>query len=108
MKKGELKNMVEDVLKRFPETRNSDIELTIRIWKEYFPSRIFEHRGRESAHLIDLFDLPREDNIKRIRAVIQNVQGRYLPTVWEVAKKRGMKEQEWRNFIKNFNQQTLL
>ena len=43
----------------------------------------------------DLMDLPREDNVKRIRAVIQNKEHRLLPTSEEVLKQRGVNEKYW-------------
>ena len=69
--------------------RDSDIALTILIWQRYF--------GVEKSIGLDrLFDLPREDGIKRVRAHFQNDQKLYLPTKWSVAKKRGIAEAEWR------------
>jgi len=44
-------------------------------------------------------ELPREDHVKRIRAKIQNEEGRLLPTRWEVAKQRKIEEQKWRAFM---------
>ena len=54
------------------------------------------HEDNDSVMLKELFELPREDNIKRIRAKIQNDEKRLLPTKWEVARKRGILEDEWR------------
>lgn len=91
-----VKEMVEKCLRNIPETRNSDITLMIEIWRHYFPQRLQEVRdGRTGIALQDLYDLPREDNIKRIRATF-NHEGKYFPTDWEVAKARGIKEDEWR------------
>lgn len=50
---------------------------------------------KECVLLEDLFDLPREDNVKRIRAKF-NEEGLYLPTSEEVAKRRNMNIPEWR------------
>jgi len=65
--------------------------------KGQYEKYLFNHGS--CIELKNLFDLPREDNIKRIRATIQNYEGRYLPTSWEVAKKRGIEENKWRSFI---------
>ena len=92
-----LKGQIELVLANYPETRDSDVELTIRVWKSFYQEFLFN--GDQCVYLKDLFELPREDNIKRIRATIQNCEGRYLPTSWEVAKKRGIEENKWRSFI---------
>lgn len=78
MKKA-LKQMVEECLRNIPETRNSDIVLAIAIWRRYFPQRIRKGAsGEEGVWLRDLIDLPREDNVKRIRAKF-NAEGKYYP-----------------------------
>jgi hypothetical protein len=101
-RRNEVKRMVESCLQRFPETRNSDVKLTIKIWEEYFPQRIFKsERGMPAIELYNLFDLPREDNVKRIRAKF-NEFGKYLPTSWEVAKQRQIEEGVWREYIRKF------
>lgn len=89
--------MVEATLRDVKATRDSDIALTIEIWKRYFPTKIQSLGSMmECVNLKDLYDLPREDNVKRIRANIQNVKKLYLPTSWEVAKQRKIEENEWR------------
>lgn len=90
-----LKSQVEHILKTYPETRNSDITLTIKLWKVFYPSKIV---NKDFIRIVDLFDLPREDNIKRIRAKF-NSQNKYLPTSLEVALQRGILEERWRLFI---------
>lgn len=61
--------MVENILRNVPESRNSDITLMIEIWKRYYPQRIKKGAsGEEGVWLRDLYDLPREDGVKRIRA----------------------------------------
>lgn len=97
-----LKNMVEMVLAENEkvqvqgrggiEPRNSDTALTIAIWQKWYSVGT---NPDSVIHLYSLFDLPREDNVKRVRAVLQNVEGKYLPTSWEVAKKRGIEREKW-------------
>ena len=102
-KRGELQRQILYCLKEFPDTRNSDIELTIAVWKQFYPQRIIVGKtGTEVVRLRDLFDLPREDYVKRIRAKVQNEQGLYLPTSLEVAKQRDINEYEWRNYMARF------
>lgn len=98
-----LKRMVEDVLNDIPATRNSDIALTIEVWKRFYPQRVFTSErysgsggNRECITLQSLYDLPREDNVKRTRAYLQNVRKLYLPTDAKVARARGINEDEWR------------
>lgn len=96
-----LKIQVEYCLENFPETRDSDIELTIRIWKEYYPNMIngADYNMQEDHYFVflkDLFELPREDAVKRYRAHFQNDLNKYLPTSLEVAKQRKINEERWR------------
>lgn len=98
-----LKAKVEHVLEERPHTRNSDIDLTIEIWKRFYPE-ILEQRFENGriAHYLPLYnlgDVPREDNVKRIRAKIQNEEKRFIPTSQEVALKRGFEEVEWRRAL---------
>lgn len=86
--KSILKKQVELTLMDYPNTRNSDIGLMIQIWKEFYAVG-------DSVSLADLYRLPREDNIKRIRASF-NAEGKYWPTDLKVAIARGMQEIEWR------------
>lgn len=97
MKIKQLKQKVKKMLALYPETRNSDVELTLRIWKEYYPMRILkrEKDGKDYVALTDLFDLPREDNIKRLRAKIQNEEFLYLPTSKKVAEQRKINMDRW-------------
>lgn len=87
-----LKKQVEFVLKNYPETRNSDITLMIKLWEVF-------HHVVGTVQISRLYDLPREDNIKRIRATFQNKLGLYVPTEWEIAKRRGFLEEQWRGFL---------
>lgn len=87
-----LKNQVEAVLIDDPETRNSDIALTIGVWVRFYGVKM-------SIEVSQLYKLPREDNVKRIRAKFQNEENKYLPTSWEVAEKRGINERTWRRFM---------
>ena len=81
------------------DSRNSDIRLTQAIWWHWHRDSIREVDGQYYINIKDLFNLPREDNIKRIRAKIQNVEHKYLPTDPEVAKKRGWEEEEWKGYL---------
>lgn len=92
-----LKYKVEKILQEIPETRNSDIALTIEIWKRFYPTFITPNRvGFDSVRIEDMYFLPREDNVKRIRAQFQNDKLLYLPTSLEVVKQRKINEEVWR------------
>lgn len=95
-----LKIKVGAILAEIPETRNSDIALMIEIWRRYYPQYIKKgSTGQEGVWLKDLYDLPREDNVKRIRAHYQNELGKFLPTSWEVAKQRKIEEAKWKAYM---------
>ena len=99
--KTKLRDMVEDRLKNEEETRNSDIKLTIAIWRKFYPNYVLDtSQGDKSGIFLDaLFILPREDNIKRIRAKIQNEENKYLPTDPNVRRKRKISEDAWYDYL---------
>jgi len=100
--RGNLKEKVLQGLIQCPEARDDDIKLTNWVWLNYYTDRISKNeQGEYVVRLIDLYKLPREDNVKRIRAHIQNVEHNYLPTSEEVRKKRKISEQEWRIYLAN-------
>lgn len=82
------------------KSRNSDIRLTQMIWWNYYKGSLLQHTdGKIYVNMADLYNLPREDNIKRIRAKIQNDLKEFLPTDPAIARKRGWQEDEWRKFL---------
>jgi hypothetical protein len=88
-----LKEQVKKTLIEIPETRNSDITLTIEIWKRFY--------GVDGIMKTEqLYDLPREDNVKRIRAKFceKGLVWAY-PTDWKIAKARGINENKWRQLL---------
>lgn len=95
-----LKSMVYRVLERVEETRDSDITLMIRICEIYYPSKVrHDKSGEAEIFLKDLYELPREDNIKRIRAFFQNEQNLFLPKSEIVRKNRGISEERWKKWL---------
>lgn len=110
MKPEKLRPMVEAILRDFPKARDSDQWLTLKLWAVYYPDRMNEEKLEEGSSVIprkyvfleDIMDLPREDNVKRLRAKIQNEEGKYLPTTLEVALQRRIEESVWRNYV-NYN-----
>lgn len=90
---------VRAILKSDERSRNSDIRLTQVLWYTYHKEHFVMVAGHWYIEVNAMFELPREDNIKRIRARIQNVEHEYLPTDPDVAKKRGWKEEEWRHYL---------
>lgn len=97
MKIRNLKAHVLAILEAVPESRDSDIRLMLELWQRYYPKYIKKgSTGEAGVWLKDLYELPREDNVKRVRAQIQNVEKRFLPTSWAVAKQRKINEDVWR------------
>jgi len=84
-----LKNQIEAVLQDDPATRNSDIGLLIGIWTRFYGVKM-------AVSVQQLYDLPREDTVKRFRAKFQNEELKYLPTELKIALRRGILENEWR------------
>ncbi len=104
--KSVLTAQIENILKTYPDTRNSDITLTLYVWMFGYSHLIGgmwdaqeapSYRGA-TVELKHLFELPREDNVKRIRAKF-NAQGLYWPTDLKIAKARGIQEDKWREFM---------
>lgn len=93
--KKELKDQVENCLKNYPETRNSDIKLTICIWYEYgnITSKFPIGSLKELQNL--MLENVHQDNVKRIRAKF-NEEGKYWPTDPLVAKNRRLLEKGWK------------
>jgi len=99
---NELKNLklkVLHCLAQDEKSRNSDIRLFNNILLIFYKEFIKTVDGKDSVELSDLYQLPHQDNVKRIRAKIQNEDKKFLPTSIEVAKKRGWLEEDWRKLL---------
>jgi hypothetical protein len=95
-----LKKQVEYCLQKYEETRNSDIKLTNAVWIEFYPGYLSRNEKNEwMVKLTNLYELPHEDNVKRIRAHFQNDKKMYLPTKIKIVRKRKIKEEEWRSLM---------
>ena len=91
---SKLKNQIYHCLEKYPDTRNSDILLMTTIWQEFYSEYIDDRKIKLDA----LFVLPREDSVKRMRAMLTK-KNLFLPTNLEVAKKRKIKEEVWRESL---------
>jgi len=96
-----LKGQIKYCLEEFPDTRESDIRLMIKIWQLFYEEYIYQRKTESTGEVYNyvklnsLFYLPREDNIKRVRAKF-NSKGLFLPKNPEVLKKRKLLQEEWR------------
>lgn len=107
MSKLTMEKKIRSILASDEASRNSDIRLTQMYWWNYHRDvfEIINHKAY--VPLADLYRLPSQDGIKRIRAKIQNDHKEYLPTDKAVAIKRGMNETEWRQYLNYPTEDTL-
>lgn len=96
-----LKKQVEFILEFYPETRNSDKLLTIKVWKNFYGQFVIDKSVEEYSYIYlkNIMELPSQDGIKRVRAHIQNTEKRFLPTDIDVAKERGWREEDWKRAL---------
>lgn len=85
------------ILANIPQARDDDRYLTVCLWKQFTPHHVsnFDNRDYVSMKAI-VENLPHSDSIERARRVIQNDLGIYPPTTLRIAKKRRMREEDWR------------
>jgi len=102
IKQRRLKDKVLFILDKYPPTRNCDAQLTFQIIQEYMPDEMFEDNGKWFISTLALKKI-REDNVKRVRCIIQNKEKRFLPTEEVVRKKRSINEETWLQYIREEN-----
>jgi len=95
-----LTEKVRYCLEKYPEARNDDAVLTLRIIEAYLPDdvrMIVVQEGEKPVPFVRYRALirVREDQVKRVRAKIQNEEGRFLPTDERVRKARKISEEAW-------------
>lgn len=96
IKKRKLKDQVLFCLENYPITRDCDKALTIKVWKMFYENFISDD-GK--IQLSDLYNLPSQADIQRIRAKVQNQEKLFLPTQQEVALKRKISEEDWKKYL---------
>jgi len=89
----EVYSKVVSCLDRFPDSRDSDKVLFVRIAQEFY--------GVGDAIPIQSFlhDLPHFESIRRQREKIQNTEGRFPPTTWKVAESRNWNQERWKEAL---------
>jgi len=90
------KYVIEHYLEAEPETRNCDKLLTLRVIQHY----LNDNKGKDYVQIKmkDFGCIPAFETIKRIRALFQNVDKKYLPTDPDVRTRRGIAEEAWREY----------
>lgn len=94
-----LNDMVLKSLENDEPSRDSDIRLTNYIYVNYFQEKLIKIDDRWAVKLTSLYELPKEEDVRRLRAKIQNEEGKFLPTSEEVRIKRKISEERWRNYL---------
>lgn len=84
---------VTEILAKDENTRNSDLWLCIQFWRK---------KGiRVYVNYADLDKMTTPETITRVRRIIQNNQGQYLPTNPETLYRRKVKEELLRQYFSN-------
>ena len=103
-----LKTKVEYCLQNYPETRDNDITLFIKLIKSYPCYNVFLNPGENfisdesTIKLKDLYELPKQEDVARIRRKF-NQQGKYKTENEEIIRLRQEAEKEWYNKMVNDN-----
>ncbi len=85
--------IVLDILRTDTRSRNDDKYLTFRVLQQKLHG---DPKGQLlSISLSDLKDLPAFETIKRVRAQIQNVEKKFLPTEAAVRRRRRIREDDF-------------
>ena len=103
-KLNNLTQKVEYCLDRYPNTRNSDLELMAKLCESFYPpweSAIYNWRDFVTV----MRTLPTLDHIARARRKVVEKSGytKYMPTIIEVAQPRGYNEEIWREYARQHN-----
>lgn len=86
--------IVEELLEKEERCRNDD---------KYLTFRVMQHFTKIYIPFEDFDKMPAFETIKRVRAKIQNVEHRFIPTDKEVLEKRQKRQQEIKEILKNEN-----
>jgi hypothetical protein len=99
-----LHHKVDYCLDRFPETRNSDIDLFARLCENFYPP--FEHAIYNWRDLAGaMHSVPSLDHIARVRRKViqENRYLKYLPTDKGIALHRGYSQKVWNEYARLHN-----
>lgn len=104
MKRGQLKDLVENALKSDERTRNDDKILVMSVWwamdRTKFSTDMVEGRIRRLVAVEDVIDFfPKSDEVTRIRRRFQE-KGLYPSTDPVIIARRRKDEKNWRGFAK--------
>lgn len=97
MKLKNFQKIVEETLKKYPKTRDSDTLLAWYIVHLYYPECCSEHNGDYWINYAGTEAVP-EDRVKRIRAKL-NAEEKYISSDPKVRKQRKISEEIWREYL---------
>lgn len=86
-------------LAKYDDLRNNDISLQLAIIRHKYPHAVWNSKWVEYVATWALQKVT-QDNVKRVRAKIQNEEGKYLPTDPKVRKARRINEEKWNEWVK--------
>jgi len=89
--KDKVRNRVERLLEEDERTRNDDLWLIYKIWRQ--ESKVF-------IPFEDFQTLTSAETVRRMRAFIQNEEKKFLPTDPKVRIKRRINEESWRTWLR--------
>ncbi len=95
MKRSKLIRQIVHVLENFPTTRDNDKSLMTMFYQTFFPEEFSGGWLKPDA----LLRMTSADDIVRLRAIIQNEKGLYLPKSAEVRKRRRQNEKAWEKWL---------
>lgn len=90
---------VEQVLAESENGRNDDVYLIRVVLANYYPHLVQfgAKTGREFVDLNNREAVSMFSKIERCRRKVQETK--YFPTVWQIAKRRRINEEVWRNYM---------
>ena len=94
-----MEEKVRHCLEKSDKAKNSDVHLTQLIMWEYLRAECMRGEDDRMYFSSDAMYMVREDNVKRIRAKLQNEKNLYLPTSEAVRKARRINEEAWRRYL---------
>lgn len=90
------KDRVEKLLREVPELRNNDLKLVWAFWSTYDTNRS-ELNTISRDEFVNILSNPA--CIIRLRALIQNEEGNYLPNNPEIRKQRRISQEKWDEYL---------
>jgi len=97
-----IKQRIEYILNDSEQSRNYDKVLYLSYIQKFHPSCIEWSNKREDFYISfkGYMILPNYATIKRLRAIIQKKEGKFLPTDAKIIRLRRMQQKQMKSFVK--------